>query len=284
MTFNVIQASSANSIQQLKQELILGVSNELNCIPSDLQLTLIKNMWYQPFEPVRTLVTVYFEVDDYRNGSYSQNYFTYKVYYNNETNIYSFYSWASSATSTNSGLSTDQLSELTLFYPDPSCFNEGTKILCLNKKLEEEYIPIENLRKGDLVKSFLHGYRKIDLIGKNTMINNPDKFSKCMYKMEKTDLIITGWHSILVDDLGEHKEENDKRFGGSSQIIDNKHLLLSSISKDFVKLENNDVYTYYHFILENNGNDENRFGVWANGVLTETPSKTHFIKHNYILL
>lgn len=53
---------------------------------------------------------------------------------------------------------------------DPSCFNEGTKILCLNKKLEEEYIAIENLRKGDLVKSYKHGYIKIDLIGKNPMI------------------------------------------------------------------------------------------------------------------
>ena len=68
---------------------------------------------------------------------------------------------------------------------DPTCFNEGTKILCLNKKFEEEYIPIENLRKGDLVKSYKHGYRKIELIGKNPMINNPEKFNECMYKMEK---------------------------------------------------------------------------------------------------
>jgi len=36
-----------------------------------------------------------------------------------------------------------------------------TKILCLNKDLQEEYSPIENLRKGDLVKSYKHGYRKI---------------------------------------------------------------------------------------------------------------------------
>lgn len=173
---------------------------------------------------------------------------------------------------------------------DPSCFNEGIKILCLNKKLEEEYIPIENLRKGDLVKSYKHGYRKIDLIGKNPMINNPEKINECMYKMEKTetnglieDLIVTGYHSILVDDLGNYKEENDKLLSGT-QIIDDKYLLLSAVSNDFVKLEDTNLYTYYHFILENNGNDDERFGVWANGILTETPSKNQFTKHKYTLL
>lgn len=171
-----------------------------------------------------------------------------------------------------------------------SCFNEGTKILCLNKNLEEEYIPIENLRKGDFVKSYKHGYRKIDLIGKNQMINNPEKFIECMYKMEKTDdngliedLILTGGHSILVDDLGIWKEENDKIFG-STPMIDDKYLLLSAVSKDFTKLENTNLYTYYHFTLENNGNDDERFGVWANGRLTETPSKKQFSNHKYTLL
>jgi hypothetical protein len=173
---------------------------------------------------------------------------------------------------------------------DPSCFNEGTKILCLNKNLEEEYIPIENLRKGDIVKSYKHGYRKIDLIGKNPMINNPYKNNECMYKMKKTDdngliedLIITYGHSILVDDLGEYKEENDKIFG-STIMIDDKYLLLAGLSKDFVKLENKNLYIYYHFILENNGNEDERFGVWANGILTETPSKKYFNNYKYTLL
>ena len=173
---------------------------------------------------------------------------------------------------------------------DPSCFNEGTKILCLNKNFEEEYIPIENLRKGDLVKSYKHGYRKIDLIGKNYMINNPDKFNECMYKMKKTDdngliedLIITGGHSILVDDLEKYKEEN-YNFLGEVQMIDNKYLLLSAVSNNFTKLENTNLYTYYHFILENNGNDDERFGVWANGILTETSSKKYFMKCKYTLL
>jgi hypothetical protein len=172
---------------------------------------------------------------------------------------------------------------------DPSCFNEGTKILCLNKNLEE-YIPIENLRKGYLVKSYQHGYRKIDLIGKNPMINNPNRFNECMYKIEKTeenglieDLIVTGGHSILVDDLAEYKEENYKIFG-TTHMIDDKYLLLSAVSKQFIKLENTNLYTYYHFILENDGDNDKRYGVWANGILTETPSKNQFTNHKYTLL
>jgi hypothetical protein len=96
------------------------------------------------------------------------------------------------------------------------------------------------------------------------------------------DLIVTGYHSILVDDLGEHKELNDQRLG--SQIIDGKHLLLASVSKDFIKINDEKPYTYYHFIVENNGDNNERFGVWANGVLTETPSKNTFLGKNFILL
>jgi hypothetical protein len=176
----------------------------------------------------------------------------------------------------------------TQYYNVPICFNKGTKILCFNKQFEEEYIPIENLKKGDLVKTYKHGYRKIDLICKSKLLNNPDKINSCMYKMEKTDtngliedLIVTGWHSILVDDLGECKDENEKVFRGT-QMIDGKYLLLSSVSKDFIKIDNNNIYTYYHFILENNGDDNKRFGVWANGILTETPSKKTFITFNLI--
>lgn len=167
---------------------------------------------------------------------------------------------------------------------NPSCFNTGTKILCLNNRLEDEYIPIEQLKKGDLVKSYKHGYRRIQFILKDIMINNPTNIEGCMYIMKKTqenelidDLIITGTHSILVDDLGEYKEENCKLFGGIN-MIDDKYLLLACVSKNFIKLDSISLYTYYHFILENNNNNYERFGVWANGVLTETPNKDYFMK------
>lgn len=83
-------------------------------------------------------------------------------------------------------------------------------------------------------------------------------------------------HAILVDDLGEYIE-NEKLLG-TTQMIDDKYLLLASVSRAFIKLENTNLYTYYHFILENNGDDDERFGVWANGILTETPSKNQINK------
>ena len=231
-----------------------AVSNLINVTINNQQLTVVENNSFPSGNPNST-ITFY---NTESNSSLTGNWPTIAGYYT--TKIY------------NSG-------------DNPLCFNEGTLILCLNSRLEEEYIPIENLRKGDLVKSYKHGYRKIDLIRKNHFMNNPDNFSKCMYKMEKTetnglidDLIVTGWHSILVDDLKECKEANDKVFGGKTQLIDDKYLLLACVSKDFSKIENTELYTYYHFVLENNNDNEERFGVWANGVLTETPPKNHFIE------
>jgi hypothetical protein len=138
----------------------------------------------------------------------------------------------------------------------------------------------------------LHGYRKINLIGKNTLINNPNINEDCMYMMEKNDsnrlsedLIVTGAHSILVDDLGNKYNAYSNFYNGLIPKIDDKFLVFASISTEFVKLKNTDLYTYYHFILENDGNDnDKRYGVWANGILTETPTKKYFIESKLIIM
>jgi hypothetical protein len=169
-----------------------------------------------------------------------------------------------------------------------SCFNYDTKILCLKSGIEE-YIPIQDLVKGDLVKTYLHGFLKIDLIGKDTLINDHNSDFNCMYKMEKTDdngliedLIITGAHSILVDKLSEYQEEYIKSIGDRLKI-DDKYLLLSCTSPDFKKIEDNNIYTYYHFTLEDA--DENKqYGVYANGILTESQSRKDFISHKFRLV
>jgi len=164
-----------------------------------------------------------------------------------------------------------------------SCFNHDTKILCL-KECQEEYIPIQDLRKGDMVKTYLHGYRKIDLIGKGT-VSNKALWNESMYRMVKTDtnglfedLIVTGGHGILVDEVRDAYEKFGIKY---SEKIDDKFILLSAASDDFVKLTDNDIYTYYHLVPENDGDDNQRFGIWANGILSETPSKNQFLAHEY---
>ena len=180
---------------------------------------------------------------------------------------------------------TNTFDATTAIQPIP-CFNHNTKILCLNKFSKEEYIPIQDLRKGDFVKTYLHGYKRIDMIGMDTMINNPDNWQECMFKMEKTeenglseDLIVTGWHSVLVNRLTPEQEDKHNELDFIYHI-DNKCLLLASVSEDFQKLENRDEYTYYNLTLESTSENK-RYGIYANGILVETPSKKQFLKHVY---
>jgi hypothetical protein len=165
----------------------------------------------------------------------------------------------------------------------PFCFNKGTKILCMNKQLKDKYVKIELLQIGDLVKTYKHGYRKVSRVISGTLINNPKKWNMCMYKMVKTplnglieNLIVTGGHSILVDAISEEEQKKYDEMGlteFSKTTIDNKKLLLACVSDQFTPMQDTNVYTYYHLLLENNNDEEERFGIWANGILTETPNE-----------
>jgi hypothetical protein len=77
----------------------------------------------------------------------------------------------------------------------PCCFSEGTKILCYTQLenslisiLKEEYRLVQHLKIGDLVKSYLHGYRKVSKLLKGSFVNNPkdEGVANCMYIMKKT--------------------------------------------------------------------------------------------------
>ena len=76
----------------------------------------------------------------------------------------------------------------------------------------------------------------------------------------------------MVDELT--KEEYDE----TNKIwkiykVDNKYLLMAGISNKFEQIQGDEIFKYYHFSLENDGNPLNRYGVFANGVLVETPSE-----------
>ena len=172
-----------------------------------------------------------------------------------------------------------------LFFGRVTCFNEGTLILTGNTHFEEKWVPIEELKVGMLVKTYMHGYRAIKQIGKGSFKNNVKNRLQCMYRLPKDatmvkDLIVTGGHSILVDSITDPDEYNNslKLWNNNIKKIDNKMLLLSSVSKKFIKVTNNKEYTYYHLVIENDGDITKRYGIWADGVLTETPSEKYFTK------
>ena len=120
------------------------------------------------------------------------------------------------------------------------------------------------------------------------MLNDASLFNSCVYKMPKNnecfeDLYLTGGHGILVNTVSSHEHIENNKILGKDIIIEGMYNLLCSVSNKFEKIPYQKIYVYYHFILETDDPDE-RFGVYANGVLTETPSENLFLNHKYILI
>ncbi len=171
-------------------------------------------------------------------------------------------------------------------YPDvAACFLEGPKILSLVDG-EEKYIPIEQLRKGNLIKTSLNGYTPIDMIGFSKMKHSietnriKDQLYKCSqneYPELFEDLIITGCHSILVDNFtSEIQKEETIKINGKIYVTDKKYRLPACVDERSTIYELPGTYTIYHLALENEDYYMN-YGIYANGLLVETCSK-RFIK------
>jgi hypothetical protein len=163
------------------------------------------------------------------------------------------------------------------------CFKEDTKILCL-KNGTEQYIPIQNLRKGDLVKTVLSGYVPIYMIGK-TQINNratQERIKEQLYRCSRDkypelfeDLIITGCHSILVNNFASDKQREESiRLFRKIYVTDRKYRLAVCIDTRAKPFEKKGFFNIYHFSLENNDYCMN-YGIYANGLLVETCSKRY---------
>ena len=153
-----------------------------------------------------------------------------------------------------------------------NCFNKGTRILCA----EDKWIPIEDLRVGCLIQTYRHGLRPIAKIIKGFMINNPDIWHSCMYTGKREGfepLVITGGHGLLVDYLTESQQRAQASYWGTDEVvIDDLTVMIAPVSAEFTKITGRSLYTYYHFALENDGDNDRRYGVYANGFLAETPS------------
>ena len=160
-----------------------------------------------------------------------------------------------------------------------SCYNKGTKILCLINNVET-YIPIENIKKGTLVKTYKNGYLPVILIGTKLGITTPNgnKYN-CLYKLKNGNLIVTGGHYLLVDDLPADVLNCD--FYKFNYTIEDKKILLVADSELFEMIREVQLCELYHIVLECNSNTKKWYGIYAEGILSESTSKENFLLHNF---
>ena len=165
-----------------------------------------------------------------------------------------------------------------------SCFLEGTKLLASIDNVDT-YVPIESLRKGDLIQTNLHGYKKIHSIGKGT-IDNPtttERSKNRLYVCKKgmypvtEDLYITGGHSILVDTLTPREKEMTIQQFDRLFVTDNKYRLMACVDERAEPWSSAGKYTIWHIALEHEDTGMN-YGIYANGLLVESCSICHLLK------
>lgn len=165
-----------------------------------------------------------------------------------------------------------------IFLFNPICFKEDTKILT-----NKGYQPIQNLRKGDMVKTLLHDYVPINMIGKQDFYHPAvqDKIKDQLYICNQKEyptlfepLVITGAHSILVDKLTDEQRSKAKKVNGDIFVTDYKYRLPVCVDDRSFVYNKSGFYTIYHLALDND-NYYSNYGIYANGLLVETCSKRY---------
>ena len=180
-----------------------------------------------------------------------------------------------------SGTSTQSTPPVDMTTLPAVCFKEGSKILCYINN-EELYVPIQNIRRGTLVKTLLHGYVPVNMIGHSKIYNpsnsvrDKDRLYKCTsskYPELFEDLIITGCHSILVDDfISREQREKVIEINRDTFVTDRKYRLPACADDRAEPYQEEGLHNIWHFALVHE-DDHMNYGVFANGLCVETTSK-----------
>ena len=174
------------------------------------------------------------------------------------------------------------------FIPYP-CFLEGSKILRIDPETDdEEYIAVENLRRGDLIKTANHGYKAIELIG-SRIIEKPLDISRQasrLYWFRKSniswmteDLCVTGDHCILHKTVSTEKKHQILGYMGDIYVTEDHYRVPAFMDDRAEPYDDSGSATIWHFALEN-PNIYHNYGVWANGLLVESSSLHYMYKHS----
>jgi hypothetical protein len=165
------------------------------------------------------------------------------------------------------------------------CFKEKTMILCLmNKKLR--YLPIENLNQFTYVYTKNNGFKRIKYLIKMRLLNTSNRSINKLYVIKKEknqkildDLYLTGSHAILKDSITEVENNRMIRLLNNlgnyryDRILEGKNKIIACFDVDFEQHNEEGYFNIYHIVLENNGNVEKNYGIYANGILVESTNE-----------
>lgn len=173
------------------------------------------------------------------------------------------------------------------------CFRQGTKILRINCETgNSEYVPVEELRKGDALKTVNNGLKSIQIIGRREIPNPLSIVNKSsrLYWLRKSkvvglteDLCVTGDHCILYKSITDEKKDQILRHMGDIYITENHYRVPAFLDNRVEPYEDNSPTTIWHFALENN-NIYHNYGIYANGLLVETSSINYMQNHSNMKL
>ena len=276
MSFNISDATSQSSLNQLFQ----AYADAWDAWEGEYTIVTLYNLWYYTNTVNSTIVNcrAYYQYTGIESGYWCND-----MEYDTTSGLYTtIIPSGVPASSSSNGLSSDDLQELTLFYTNTACFKKDTKILT-----DTGYKLIQDLRKGDLVKTLKNNYKAIDMIGKREIyhpaLQERIKDQLYQYTNDNFDeifepLVITGGHSILVDSFTdeEQKQKTIKVFGKIC-VTDKKYRLPVCVDSRATIYETYGTYTIYHLALESNNYYMN-YGIYANGLLVESCSKQYLKK------
>ena len=162
------------------------------------------------------------------------------------------------------------------------CFNEGTQITCMDETTKEDIqIPIQEIQPGQYVKTYKHGYIQAKHISYR-MFENPDDDGVVLDRLyiceqheypELTEpLILTGCHSLLVDDITDVQRGMMTEQLGQIYVTDDKYRLLSMYDTKSRPYTTKGEFKLWHICLDHYDPEMN-YGIYANGLLVESCSE-----------
>ena len=161
------------------------------------------------------------------------------------------------------------------------CFREGSMITCLDKDTgTDKEIAVEKLSQADYVKTYKHGYIRVDRMGNHTVSNpgHEERLKNRMYCLSPNEypeltqpLYITGYHSVLVDKISDEEQSQMREILGDLYKTDDKYRLIASCDARAKPYECEGKFNVWHVCLEHYDETMN-YGIYANGLLVESCS------------